>query len=139
MFSRRTISPPELARTALVFTAIADSWTTMLLRARVTDGASPGIWVVHLNPRAMIEMAIISAALYGFGLSLNDLIDRRRDQQLEAHRPFASGKIGVQLGASALHGAHGHGAGGGSDVLADDQRFNELYADSMDGCADHLL
>ena len=68
----------------------------MLLRARVVGGESPGIWGVHLNLRAMIEMAIISATLYGFGLSLNDLIDRRRDQHLAAHRPFASGRIGVR-------------------------------------------
>jgi 4-hydroxybenzoate polyprenyltransferase len=96
VFSRPKITAPELTRTALVFTAIADSWTTMLLRARLANGNSPGIWAVHLPYRPMVEMAIISATLYGFGLSLNDLIDRRRDQQLAAHRPFASGRIGVR-------------------------------------------
>jgi 4-hydroxybenzoate polyprenyltransferase len=96
VFSRPRITVPELTRTALVFTAIADSWTTMLLRARVADGDVPGIWAVHLSFRPMVEMAVISATLYGFGLSLNDLIDRRRDQQLAAHRPFASGRIGVR-------------------------------------------
>lgn len=81
---------------ALVFTAIADSWTTMLLHARRIGAVSESVWGVHVDPLAMAEMAIISASLYAFGLSLNDLIDRRRDQQLASYRPLPSGRLGVR-------------------------------------------
>jgi hypothetical protein len=89
---------PELTRTALVFTAIADGWSTVLLRTWSTSATTNDIWGVHPHALDMVEMAIISATLYGFGLSLNDLIDRRRDQQLAKNRLIASGKIGVKLG-----------------------------------------
>lgn len=114
MMSRRVVPVLELTRMALVFTAIADSWTTLLLRARLLHGESPGVWGVTLNPRMMVEMAIISAGLYAFGVSLNDIIDRRRDQQFAAHRPLPSGRIGVRsahlicaglVGAAIIAGA----------------------------------
>jgi hypothetical protein len=38
---------------------------------------------------------LISTGLYGFGMSLNDIIDRRRDRLLAAHRPLPSGRIRV--------------------------------------------
>jgi hypothetical protein len=43
----------------------------------------------------MLAIAAISIGLYGFGMSLNDIADRRRDQQIAAHRPLPSGRIGV--------------------------------------------
>ena len=43
----------------------------------------------------VLVVALISIGLYGFGMSLNDLIDRRRDRQLAPHRPLPSGRIGV--------------------------------------------
>src|SRR4029079_15698556 len=33
--------------------------------------------------------------LYGFGMSLNDINDRRRDSQRASHRPIPSGRIGI--------------------------------------------
>lgn len=104
MISRRSRSDWEFNRTALVFTAIADGWTTILLRAQ----PQVNLRAIRQLAPAMIVMAIISASLYGFGLSLNDLIDRRRDQQLAAHRPIAAGIIGVRSGhalCAALMGA----------------------------------
>jgi 4-hydroxybenzoate polyprenyltransferase len=43
----------------------------------------------------VIAVAIISIGLYGYGMSLNDIIDRRRDRLIAAHRPLPSGRIGV--------------------------------------------
>jgi hypothetical protein len=40
-------------------------------------------------------VAVMSAGLYGFGMSLNDIIDRRRDRQMAAHRPLPSGRLGL--------------------------------------------
>src|SRR5690606_2553345 len=38
---------------------------------------------------------LVSVGLYGFGMSLNDIIDRRRDKHLAAHRPLPSGRISL--------------------------------------------
>jgi 4-hydroxybenzoate polyprenyltransferase len=72
---------------------------------------------------------LMSTGMYGFGMSLNDIIDRRRDSQLAAHRPLPSGRIGVgaahlvcallvliSLAAGALY-ARWSGQGGMSVVL----------------------
>jgi 4-hydroxybenzoate polyprenyltransferase len=40
-------------------------------------------------------MAAVSVGLYGFGMSLNDIIDRRRDAQISPHRPLPSGRVGL--------------------------------------------
>ena len=37
----------------------------------------------------------MSLGLYGFGMSLNDINDRRRDSLLASHRPIPSGRIGI--------------------------------------------
>jgi hypothetical protein len=43
----------------------------------------------------LFTMALASVGLYGFGMSLNDIIDRRRDTQLAAHRPLPSGRMNI--------------------------------------------
>ena len=87
---------------ALVFTAIADSLCSLMLLTRwqAPPGAdpetSPGasiLGMIRLDALLCIIMA--SVGLYGFGMSLNDIIDRRRDQQLAAYRPLPSGRIGI--------------------------------------------
>jgi hypothetical protein len=75
---------------ALVFTAISNSLCSMLLLAQYT-----GQYPQMMTPKRVAACVIISIGLYGFGMSLNDIIDRRRDQQLAAHRPLPSGRIGV--------------------------------------------
>jgi hypothetical protein len=58
----------------------------------------------------MLAVIVISIGLYGYGMSLNDIIDRRRDTQIAADRPLPSGRIGliaahvvcVLLGLSAV-------------------------------------
>ena len=100
-FTQRIFGLLQFTRLALVFTAIADSLCALLLRGG--PRARP-------DPILAAAVALTSAGLYGFGMSLNDIIDRRRDYQLAAHRPLPSGRIGVAtahvvcilLGAAAI-------------------------------------
>jgi hypothetical protein len=80
---------------ALVFTAIADSFTSLILLAYSHHGGMPHDPDQLLTPAHYLSVAAISIGLYGFGMSLNDIIDRRRDRQIAAHRPLPSGRVGV--------------------------------------------
>jgi 4-hydroxybenzoate polyprenyltransferase len=122
---RRLLPILQLTRMALVFTALADSGCALLLysQSRLPLGAS--VWSV-IDPRRAAALAMISIGLYGFGMSLNDIIDRRRDMQLARHRPLPSGRIGVAaahliccfLAAMALAGALIYSAGEPSERLS---------------------
>jgi 4-hydroxybenzoate polyprenyltransferase len=94
-FSRRLLPVLQLTRMALVFTAIADGFCSILLLAKARS-LNTGFPVEHfLDPWRILAMAGVSVGLYGFGMSLNDIIDRRRDQQIASHRPLPSGRIGL--------------------------------------------
>jgi 4-hydroxybenzoate polyprenyltransferase len=110
--SHRLLPVLQLTRMALVFTAIADSACGLLLRAaRLRHEHAGSLWE-YLDLDHLIATAIISIGLYGFGMSLNDIIDRRRDTQISPNRPLPSGRIGLftahlicgLLAASALLG-----------------------------------
>jgi hypothetical protein len=93
--SQRVLSVLQLTRMALVFTAISNSMCSVLLLAQ-SQSVEPGdSYVDHLQPWRMVSVVLISTGLYGFGMSLNDIIDRRRDRQTAAHRPLPSGRIGI--------------------------------------------
>ncbi|HEV2295538.1 MAG TPA: UbiA family prenyltransferase [Tepidisphaeraceae bacterium] len=81
---------------ALVFTAISNSLAALLLLAR-WQADQRGLARVRdvLRLEHVLVIALISIGLYGFGMSLNDLIDRRRDRQLAPQRPLPSGRVGV--------------------------------------------
>lgn len=92
--SQRLLSVLQLTRMALVFTAISNSLCEFLLLAKWY--ALPGHSVrAFIEPVRVISIAMMSIGLYGFGMSLNDIIDRRRDSQIAAHRPLPSGRIGI--------------------------------------------
>lgn len=93
--SARLLPVLQLTRMALVFTAIADSTCGLLLRAAQRRDLFGGRLIENLDVYQLIATAVISVGLYGFGMSLNDIIDRRRDSQIAAHRPLPSGRIGV--------------------------------------------
>lgn len=87
----------QLTRMALVFTAIADSLCALLLWAAWQARAHehrPSLWEL-ISPWQILAIVLVSVGLYGFGMSLNDIIDRRRDRHLAAHRPLPSGRIGL--------------------------------------------
>jgi hypothetical protein len=93
-FSLRLLSVLQLTRMALVFTAIADSACSLLLLAGAR--LEPGERLITFLPfPRLAAAAAVSIGLYGFGMSLNDIIDRRRDRQLAADRPLPSGRIGI--------------------------------------------
>jgi hypothetical protein len=87
----------QLTRAALAFTAIADAWTVLLLYPHSNPDFPPassygphGFWVMVLK---MLLMSVVSSGLYGFGMSLNDLMDMRRDRIFAKWRPLPSGRI----------------------------------------------
>ena len=94
LLSKRLLGVLQLTRMALVFTALADSFCTLLLFANSIHGA-PDDPDRILTPSRYLSIAAMSIGLYGFGMSLNDIIDRRRDRQIAAHRPLPSGRVGV--------------------------------------------
>ena len=93
--STRVLPVLQLTRMALVFTAIADSTCGLLLRAAHRRDVFGGRLIEHLEKDLLVATAVVSAGLYGYGMSLNDIIDRRRDSTTAAHRPLPSGRIGV--------------------------------------------
>jgi 4-hydroxybenzoate polyprenyltransferase len=91
--SQRLLTLLQLTRMALVFTAISNGACEVLLRLVHEQGRDT--YLDDLDMRAMAAMAAVSIGLYGFGMSLNDIIDRRRDSRIAAHRPLPSGRIRV--------------------------------------------
>jgi 4-hydroxybenzoate polyprenyltransferase len=93
--SRRVLTLLQLTRMALVFTALADSGCELLLwGARQAADSGTSLWR-QLDPAQCVAMAVTSIGLYGFGMSLNDIIDRRRDTRVSPNRPLPSGRIGI--------------------------------------------
>ncbi len=84
----RLLALLQLTRAALAFTAIADAWAILLLRRDTDYDAPMSIKIVQ-----MILTGIISAGLYGFGMTLNDLLDSRHDRIFAKWRPIPSGRI----------------------------------------------
>jgi 4-hydroxybenzoate polyprenyltransferase len=87
--SGRLLPLLQLTRMALVFTAIADTQCELLLSWQRIEGNLTD------HPGLIVAIVLISVGLYGFGMSLNDIIDRRRDAQIAATRPLPSGRIGI--------------------------------------------
>src|SRR5215212_3618766 len=92
VLSRRLFPILQLTRMALVFTAISNSLCTLLIWTYRRSGDET---LASFPWKQAGAMALVSTGLYGFGMTLNDIIDRRRDQQLAAHRPLPSGRVGV--------------------------------------------
>ncbi len=92
LLSNRVLPLLQITRLALVFTAIADGWCNVLLLARARQG--PGVSIYNaIGPTPFLLAAGISIGLYAFGMTLNDLIDRRRDSSIAPNRPLPSGRI----------------------------------------------
>ncbi|MDB5298099.1 MAG: polyprenyltransferase [Phycisphaerales bacterium] len=92
-WSHRLLTLLQLTRMALVFTAIADGWCALALwEAWDRPGAGAAdLW----DPWRALAVGGVAVGLYGFGMSLNDLIDRRRDAQISPARPLPSGRVSV--------------------------------------------
>src|SRR4051812_50164902 len=92
--SQRLLTLLQFTRMALVFTAISNSLCTLLLATRRHVGPDGSV-VEALGWQSVVLVALISSGLYGYGMALNDIIDRRRDRQVAAHRPLPSGRIAL--------------------------------------------
>jgi hypothetical protein len=92
--SQRLLTLLQFTRMALVFTAISNSLCTLLLATRRQVGPEGSV-LEALHWQSVLLMALISIGLYGYGMALNDIIDRRRDRQLASHRPIPSGRIAL--------------------------------------------
>jgi 4-hydroxybenzoate polyprenyltransferase len=88
--SQRLLTLLQLTRMALVFTAISNALAGLLLRS-VAPIPTPEL----LDGPHVAWLILVAVGLYGFGMSLNDIIDRRRDSQFAPGRPLPSGRIGV--------------------------------------------
>ena len=73
----------RLVRFPLIFTAIADSWAFYVLSV----GGGRVDW------QMLVSLAVCSAGLICFGMAFNDLLDFRKDEQLDPRRPIPSGQI----------------------------------------------
>src|SRR6266699_629350 len=92
--SQRLLTLLQFTRMALVFTAISNSLCTLLLATRRQVGGEGSV-LEALHWDRVVLVALISIGLYSYGMALNDIIDRRRDRQLAAHRPLPSGRIAL--------------------------------------------
>ena len=113
--SQRLLTLLQLTRMALVFTAVSNGLAALALRDELAQG-------FEATRRDALATVAVAAGLYGFGMALNDVIDRRRDRQIAAGRPIPSGRIGVAwavvvaaalLGVAVAGGWHFHERGPG--------------------------
>src|SRR4051812_42195068 len=91
--SQRLLAILQFTRCALVFTAISNAWAALLLRA--ANGPTEIAGTLH--PKPVVAMTLASVGLYSFGMSFNDLIDRRRDRVIAADRPLPSGRLPLHI------------------------------------------
>jgi len=77
----------QLMRWKLAITAIADGQCALLLASLQGDG----VW----EPRGAIAVGLMSLGLYAGGMTLNDLVDSKRDAFLHPGKPIPSGRISV--------------------------------------------
>jgi 4-hydroxybenzoate polyprenyltransferase len=87
----------KLFRFPLVFTAIADSVTGRLLMSGDLRSAAPSLGL----------LALASAGLYFFGMSLNDIADRDRDKEIAPGRMLPSGRLSLGAARAASFAALG--------------------------------
>jgi 4-hydroxybenzoate polyprenyltransferase len=94
--SQRLLAVLQFTRSALVFTAISNAWAALLLQAgaQTVRGGDR----VAIDPWSVLWMTLTSVGLYGFGMTLNDVIDRRRDALIAADRPIPSGRLALSTG-----------------------------------------
>src|SRR4051812_41768847 len=120
--SQRVLSLLQLTRMALVFTAIADGLCTVLLAAQRRAELEGTSLSAQLDGRRVLAAGAISVGLYGFGMSLNDIIDRRRDSQISPHRPIPSGRVGLAAAHFICGGLIAMAGGAAADLPAPARR-----------------
>ena len=85
---RRILAVLQIMRVALALTAVADVWTLMLLKL-------PGQSALQDPVTQLILAGLASFFLYSFGMTLNDLLDARRDRLFAPWRPIPRGSLSI--------------------------------------------
>ncbi len=97
LWSHRLLTLLQLTRMALVFTAIADGWCGLALSRAAVAWPGRASFASVMNGWQFLALSAVSIGLYGFGMSLNDIIDRRRDRQISPTRPIPSGRVSIAM------------------------------------------
>jgi hypothetical protein len=99
MFAR-LVSAMQLARIALVFTAISNIWLIVFISwARPKQWSGPLEHDLALGPWLGCT-AVIATGLYIYGMVLNDLLDIQRDKVFAPDRPIIAGRISATAAAA---------------------------------------
>ncbi|QNN21388.1 hypothetical protein HED60_03575 [Planctomycetales bacterium ZRK34] len=96
----------QVTRLAMVFTAIADIWVIALLSLahRETWRVTPTLETIH--PGVLLAAtAAVAGGLYVFGMTLNDVMDARRDRLFAPTRPIPSRRISLAAATTIAVGA----------------------------------
>jgi 4-hydroxybenzoate polyprenyltransferase len=94
--SRRIIvSVMQLTRMALVFTAISNAWLVILLTDGLPDEHLPAAIAHWPLVWRLVFSAGVATGMYVFGMTLNDLLDVRRDKLFAPNRPLPSGRLTI--------------------------------------------
>jgi len=83
---RHIIAALQITRAALAFTAVADVWVLMLLHLPGEAPLTHPLW-------QLLAAGLAAMFLYAFGMSLNDLLDARRDRVFAPWRPLPTGRM----------------------------------------------
>lgn len=87
---RQVLAWAQLTRLPLVFTAISNIWLVVFWSETVERDLVAD--VPGLGPRLVLT-ALAAGGLYVFGMTLNDVMDLRRDRALAPTRPLAAGRL----------------------------------------------
>lgn len=96
----------QVSRVAMVFTAIADIWVIALLSLshRGTWRVTPALETI--GPGLLLATtAAVAGGLYVFGMTLNDVMDARRDRIFAPDRPIPARRISIAAATAIAVGA----------------------------------
>jgi len=96
----RVMTALQLTRLSVAFGAVSDLWFMIvlawMLKGAPLDGVvtgwgagTPMTWL----PAALVAGLVIALGLFGYGASLNDILDIRHDSTFSPQRPIPAGRI----------------------------------------------
>ena len=97
----RIMTTLQLTRMSVAFGAVSDLWfvivLTWMMEGTTTAGAVTD-WGTGSSSIALVTSLVagifIALGLFGYGASLNDVLDARRDATFSPERPIPAGRIG---------------------------------------------
>jgi 4-hydroxybenzoate polyprenyltransferase len=97
----------HLTRVTTAFAVIANTWFVILwTRANAVNGNEPGGAAGGVLEGPLWPLlgggALLGLGLYAFGMTINDILDVRRDRLLRPGRPLASGAMGMDAAISLV-------------------------------------